>query len=212
VIAIDLPGTGQAAVSLYLPAIARTDPRYYQLLVANAVLGGGYSARLNEEVRVKRGLSYGASAILDARHGVGPIAAAAQTKNESAVEVADLMLQQMAGLKSNPPSAEELTARQATLTGAFGRSVASNNGLASYLSSLALQGVDLNEINRYAPSVDAVTSGQVVAMAGQVLDPSRATLVIAGDAKAFSAALKAKYPQAEILPADKLNLDSATLR
>ena len=99
-----------------------------------------------------------------------------------------------------------------SLTGAFGRSVASNNGLASYLSSLALQGVDLNEINRYAPSVDAVTPGQVVAMAGQVLDPARATLVIAGDAKAFSAALKAKYPQAEIIPADKLNLDSSTLR
>ncbi|MEI9891580.1 MAG: insulinase family protein [Caulobacteraceae bacterium] len=75
---------GQAAVDLYLPAIRRTDPRYYQVLVANGVLGGGYSARLNEEVRVKRGLSYGANATLDARRGVGPIAAAAQTKNESA--------------------------------------------------------------------------------------------------------------------------------
>ena len=211
VIVIDLPGTGQAAVSLYLPAIARTDPRYYQLLVANAVLGGGYSARLNEEVRVKRGLSYGANAVLDARRGVGPIAAAAQTKNESAVEVADLMLQQMAGLRSNPPSTEELTARKATLTGGFGRSVASNEGLASYLSGLANQGIDLNEINRYAPSVDAVTADQVGTMAGQVLDPARATLVIAGDAKTFGAALKAKYPDAEIIPADKLNLDSATL-
>ena len=123
-IVIDLPGTGQAAVDLYLPAVARTDPRYYQLMVANAVLGGGYSARLNEEVRVKRGLSYGANAVLDARKAIGPIAATAQTKNESAVEVAELMLQQMAGLKSDPPKAEELTARKATLTGGFGRSVA----------------------------------------------------------------------------------------
>jgi zinc protease len=212
VIVVDLPGTGQAAVNLYLPAIRRADPRYYQLLVANAVLGGGYSARLNEEVRVKRGLSYGANATLDARRGVGPIAASAQTKNESAVEVADLMLQQVAGLKANPPAAEELTARKATLTGGFGRSVASTGGLASYLSNLALQGVDLNEINRYSPSVEAVTTDQVKAMADQVLDPARATLVIAGDAKVFTAALRARYPQAEVIPADKLNLESASLR
>jgi zinc protease len=212
VIVIDLPGTGQAAVDLYLPAVARTDPRYYQAMVANAVLGGGYSARLNEEVRVKRGLSYGANAVLDARRGTGPIAALAQTKNESAVEVAELMLQLVGSVKADPPKTEELTARKATLTGGFGRSVASNDGLASYLSGLALHGVDLNEINRYAPSVEAVTAGQVAAMGGQVLDPARATLVVAGDAKVFSAALKAKYPQAEIIPADRLNLDSATLR
>ena len=49
-------------------------------------------------------------------------------------------------------------------------------------------------------------------MASEVLDPSRATLVIAGDAKAFGAALKAKYPQAEVIAADKLNLDSSALR
>ena len=212
VIVIDLPGTGQAAVDLYMPAIRRADPRYYQVLVANSVLGGGYSARLNEEVRVKRGLSYGANSVIDARRGVGPIAATAQTKNESAVEVADLMLKEMAGLKSNPPDAGELTARKSTLTGSFGRSVASTGGLASYLSSLALQGVDLNEINRYSPSVEAVTADQVKAMAEQVLDPARATIIIAGDAKTFGAALKAKYPQAEIIPADKLNLESASLK
>lgn len=39
-VAIDLPGTGQAAVLLTGPAIARSDPRYYQALVTNAVLGG----------------------------------------------------------------------------------------------------------------------------------------------------------------------------
>jgi zinc protease len=176
------------------------------------VLGGGYSARLNEEVRVKRGLSYGANAVMDARRGVGPIAASAQTKNESAVEVAELMLKEMAGLKTHPPDAAELAARKATLEGGFGRSVATTGGLAGYLSGLALQGIDLNEINRYAPSVEAVTADQVKAMAEQLLDPAHATVVVAGDAKVFGAALKAKYPQAEIIPAASLNLDSASLR
>ena len=51
--------------------MARTDPRYYQALVANAVLGGGYSARLNEDIRIKRGLSYGADSSLAARRDAG---------------------------------------------------------------------------------------------------------------------------------------------
>jgi zinc protease len=212
VIVIDLPGTGQAAVDLYLPGISRTDPRYYQALVANTVLGGGYSARLNEEVRVKRGLSYGANSVLDARHGAGPIAASAQTRNESAAEVADVMLDQFAALRTSPPDDAELTARKATLEGDFGRHVATTAGLASYLSGLALQGVDLSEINRYAPSVQAVTGAQVQAMAEHLFDPTAATIVIVGDAKLFIDKLKAKYPQAEVIPADRLNLDSATLR
>ena len=193
-------------------SIARRDPAYYDVQVINAVLGGGYSARLNEEVRVKRGLSYGASAALDARRGVGPIAASAQTKNESALEVADLMLKEMAGLASRPPDAAELAARKATLAGGFGRNVATTGGLAGYLSNLALQGVELSEINRYIPSVEAVSADQVKAIAAQVLDPARATLVVAGDAKVFGAALKARYPYAEIIPAASLNLDSASLR
>jgi zinc protease len=212
VIVIDLPGTGQAAVSLYLQGIKRSDPRYYPVVVANSVLGGGYSARLNEEVRVKRGLSYGANSVLDARRGIGPIAAAAQTKNESAPEVVEVMLAELGRLGAAPPEAVELAARKAALAGNFGRSVATTGGLAGYLSGLALQGLDPTEINRYASSVEAVTADQVQAVARQVFDPKAATIVVVGDAKLFADKLKAKYPTAEVIPADKLNLDSALLR
>jgi zinc protease len=211
-IVIDLPGAGQAAVSVYLPGISRADPAYYQALVADGVLGGGYSARLNEEVRVKRGLSYGAGSVLDARRGVGPLAATAQTKNESAPQVADLILAEIDSLKTAPPGPEELAARKAALAGNFGRAVATDSGLASYLSGLALQGVDLGEINRYAPQVQAVTAEQIKAMGQTLIDPARATIVVVGDASLFAGALKARHPDAEIIPAARLNLDSPTLK
>src|SRR5262249_30416446 len=85
-VVIDLPETGQAAVSIGLRGITRRDPDYFPLTVANAVLGGGYSARLNEEIRIKRGLSYGASSSLVARRAPGPIVASAQTRNDAAVQ------------------------------------------------------------------------------------------------------------------------------
>src|SRR3954447_1385995 len=101
-VAIDIPGTGQASVNVVKPAIARNDPAYYPGVVAATVLGGGYSARLNAEIRIKRGLSYGASARLSPARTTGSFRASAQTKNESAPEVLGLIDDEMAKLAAQP--------------------------------------------------------------------------------------------------------------
>ncbi|HEY2358156.1 MAG TPA: pitrilysin family protein [Phenylobacterium sp.] len=211
-IAIDLPGTGQAAVTLVKAAIPRSDPDYYPGIVANTLLGGGYSSRLNLEIRVKRGLSYGASSNLSANRSTGSFRAAAQTKNESAPQVLDLIAEQMTSMAKTPATTEELTARKSNLVGSFGRRLATTGGLASTLGNLALYGVPLDEITRYTTKVEAVSPAQVQAFATRIMDPARASVIIAGDAKTFSPALKAKRPDLDVIPVDKLDLDSPTLR
>ena len=211
-IVIDLPGTGQAAVNLAKPGIARGDPDYYSGIVANTLLGGGYSSRLNLEIRVKRGLSYGASSALSANRTTGSFRAAAQTKNETAPQVLDLMVEQMTALGTTPASADELTARKSNLVGSYGRNLATTGGLANILGNLALYGVPLDEITRYTARVDAVTPAQVQAFSARVLDPAKASVIIAGDAKTFAAALKAKRPDIEVIPVDQLDLDKPSLR
>ena len=91
VVVIDKPDAGQAAVYLARTGINRKDTDYFRGIVANSVLSG-YSGRLNQEIRIKRGLSYGAASALDARRDVGPFIASAQTKNESGAVVADLLV------------------------------------------------------------------------------------------------------------------------
>ncbi|MDB5445941.1 MAG: peptidase family [Phenylobacterium sp.] len=211
-LAIDLPGTGQASVNVVKPAIARSDPDYYTGIVANSVLGGGYSARLNEEIRVKRGLSYGASSRLSANRTTGVFRASAQTKNESAPQVLGLMDEQMKGLAAAPPAPAELTARKSVLVGSYGRELATTGGLADILGALALYGVPLDEITRYTARVEAVTPVQVQGFAAKVFDPAQASVVVVGDAKTFAAPLKAARPNLELIPADQLDLDSPTLR
>jgi zinc protease len=211
-VAIDLPGAGQAAVTVAAPAIARDAPDYYPAIVANTVLGGGYSARLNQEIRIKRGLSYGAGSSLSTRRTTGAFTARAQTKNESAAEVLDLIRQEIAGLGAAPASPEELKARKSVLIGGFGRQLATSSGLANILGNLALYGVPLDEIGRYTAKVEAVDAGQVQLFARRVLDPERASVIVVGDAKTFGEALKARAPSLEIIPVDDLDLDSPTLR
>ncbi|HLJ73988.1 MAG TPA: pitrilysin family protein, partial [Thermoanaerobaculia bacterium] len=67
VVVIDMPDAGQAAVLVTRPGLKRVDPAYSVAQVTNSVLGGGYSSRLNEEIRIKRGLSYGAGSGFDLR-------------------------------------------------------------------------------------------------------------------------------------------------
>jgi zinc protease len=210
-IVIDLPGTGQAAVNLVKPGIARSDPDYYPGQVANAILGGGYSSRLNLEIRIKRGLSYGASSNLSANRTTGSFRAAAQTKNESAPQVLDLIDEQIKAMEASPPTADDLKARQSGLVGSYGRRLATTEGLANILGSLALYGVPLDEVTRYTAKVEAVTPAQVQAFAARIMDPAGASVIIAGDAKSFAAALKAKRPEVEVIPVDKLDLDSPSL-
>ncbi|MEJ0066872.1 MAG: pitrilysin family protein [Caulobacteraceae bacterium] len=211
-VVIDLPGTGQAAVSLTKPAIARSDPRYYQGLVANAVLGGGYSARLNEEIRVKRGLSYGAGSSLTARRTLGAFTAQAQTKNEAAAQVADLIRENMAGLAAAPASTDELAARKSSLIGDYGRGIGTAAGLANQLNELALYGIDLGEVKTYTDKVQAVTPAQVQSFAQDELKPGAASLIVVGDSKLFLGALKAKAPNLEVIPIAQFDPDNATLK
>jgi zinc protease len=63
IVVIDKPDAGQAAVYLARKGINRKDPDFYRGIVANSVLSG-YSGRLNQEIRIKRGLSYGAGSVV----------------------------------------------------------------------------------------------------------------------------------------------------
>jgi zinc protease len=210
-LAIDLPGTGQASVNVVKPGIPRRDPAYYTALVSDAVLGGGYSARLNEEIRVKRGLSYGASSRLSANRTTGLFRAAAQTKNDAAPQVLQLIDEQMKGLAAAPPGDEELKARKSMLVGAYGRALATTNGLADILGNLALYDVPIDEITRYTAKVEAVTPAEVQGFAARLFDPASASVVVVGDAKSFVGPLKAQVPNLQVIPVDQLDLDSPTL-
>ena len=83
VVAIDMPQSGQAAVVVAAPLPPLGADRA-TAAVMNAVLGAGFSSRLNQEIRIRRGLSYSAGSGIDARPAGGALHAVVQTRNESA--------------------------------------------------------------------------------------------------------------------------------
>ena len=212
IVIVDMPGAGQASVIVAKRAITRDDPRYYAGLVANNVLGGGYSSRLNQEIRLKRGLAYGAGSSLSVRKGSGGFSASTSTKNETAGEVLTLLRGEMTRLGEAPPTAEEMAARKSVLIGGFGRELATTGGLADTLGSLAAYGIDLNEVSVFTTRIEAVTPQQVQDFAAQVLKPGEASVIVVGDGKLFGKSLAEALPGAEVIPIADLDLDSPTLR
>jgi len=238
---VDMPGTGQSGVAVAAPFIA-SDPagrgdaagtgasasgaspssavangvsasqQRRIALLANAVLGGGYSARLNQEIRIKRGLSYGAGSAAEAHPGAGMFSASAQTNHPTAAQVLQILRDEVTQLADHPPSADELAARQATLIGAFARRLETNGGLASLVQGQLVQGRPLDELNRYAQDVLAVTPQQVSDFARSHWTAGRLRAVIAGDLGAAGDSLKALGDGALRLTLAELDLEQPGLR
>jgi zinc protease len=211
VVLINQHGAGQAGVVAAHPAPPRSDAHYYDGLVADAVLGGSYSARLNEEIRIKRGLSYGAFSELQPLGNAGAWLASAQTRNPAVPQVVDLMLGQFRQLGDEKVPDAELAARKATLIGSYGRSLETTTGLATQLAELAVYDVNLDEISRYPQRVDAVTPRQLRKYARKHLRADEGTVVVVGDASQFATTVRKAYPKAVLLDAATLDLDRADL-
>ncbi len=206
-IVVDMPGAGQAAVSAGLRIPERRDPNYPDLIVANAILGAGSNGRLFQEVRTKRALSYGAYSALSGRAGAGMMVASAQTKNESAPDVAEIFLAELKRLASEPFDQTTTAQRVAFLQGGIGRQSETSRGFAATLATMIQQGLPPAMAAAMRDRIGAVTPEAAAAAARASVDSSRASIVIVGDAKLFVDKLRAAHPEVEVIPAASLDLD-----
>ena len=206
-VAIDLPGAGQAGVTMALPLPERQGSDWPVADVMNSVLGSGYSSRLNEEIRIKRGLSYGAGSRIDARDRSALFVASVQTKNESVVEVVKLLQGELDRMAKEPVGADEIAARKAELIGSFSRSVETTAGLASALRGLVVTGRSPEGLKTRIPALEAVSPAEVQRYAAAHLGAADRRIAVAGIAERFAAGLRATTPGLAVIPADELDFD-----
>ena len=207
VVIVDKPDAGRTAVIAGRVGIARRAPSYAAGVVATAVLSG-YSGRLNQEVRVKRGLSYGASAQLIARREPGLFLASTLVDHTKVGEAVGVVLDTLHGLAATAPEATELVTRKATISGGFSRSVETIDGIAGVLGELALYGVPLSDLGEYLPEIEAVDPAMVQRFAAATFE--EVFVVLVGDAQVFSTAIAAAYANVSIIPLAQLDLGQPT--
>lgn len=189
-LAIDMGDTGQSAVIVTAPYVATGADDRFIALMASAALGMGFSSRLSQEIRVKRGLAYGAFSSGESHRAGGMLLAEAQTKSASAGEVVGLMREELLRMGREPPAQPELDARRAMLLGSYGRQGETTSSLAGLVAATWVRGQPLADIARYSERLLAVTPTQVGEWAAARWTPQALRMVVAGDGTAAAAGLE----------------------
>jgi len=168
----------QANIIMGFGGVARSNPDYYRLQVMNYILGGGgFSSRLMQTVRSKAGLAYSIGSGFEPGKFPGSFTVSLQTKNQSANQAIDLILQQMREIQEKPVSDAELDATRKFLIGSFPLKIDKQSGIASFMLQVELYGLGLDYAEKYPKLIEAVTKEDVQRVAKEYLHPDAVILV-----------------------------------
>jgi zinc protease len=139
-------------------SVGRNTPDYFPLLVTNSVLGGGFTSRLVDEIRITRGLSYGARSGLDQLKAGGIFGVYTFTKNKTLRETIDVALDQLKKIRTERIPDAELAKAKRYITGLFPFNLERNADLAGWITDLTYYDLPLTFVETYCPNVEKVTA------------------------------------------------------
>ncbi len=185
------PGAVQSEIRIGHPGLPRLHPDYYPVAVMSAILGGLFNSRLNMNLREEKGYTYGAGAGFDLRRGRGPFSARAAVNTEVTVPALQEFLVELDRIRDIPVTDAELRAARDYLVGVFPLRFETPGPVAGSLAGLFIHRLGDDELDRYRPSIEAVTAADVQRVARLHVRPEEAAVVLVGDHDQFGEALEA---------------------
>ena len=154
---IDFP-SHQAHVRIGMIGIERGNPDYFNLYVGNNVLGGGgFTSRLVEEVRSKRGLSYSVYSYFIPYRKPGPFMLGLQTRTDQAKQAIEVCHDVINDFVENGPTPEELALSKQSISNGFPLRIDSNRDILGYLSMIGYYNLPLSYLDDFRENIEAVT-------------------------------------------------------
>jgi zinc protease len=162
--------------------LARDDPDFYAAYVTNHLLGGGgFTSRLTEEVREKRGLAYSVYSYLYPMDHAPLWLGGVGTANAAVDESIRLVRQEVARMAAGEVGAEELADAKTYLTGSFPLRLTSNDQIASMLVSIQVDDLGIDYLEERNGYIEAVTLEDVRRVAARLYHPDQLLVVVVGD-------------------------------
>jgi zinc protease len=187
---IQRDGSVQSTLRLGRPAIAATDADYVPMQLAGTVLGGGFSSRVNQNLREDKGYTYGASAGLQVSRVGGRVQAGADVRNEVTGAALKEFFGEFTRLGNEPVPAQELEDSKRYVAGGYLISNQLQGTVAATLANNWLIGLPSEFLGEYVPKIRQVDAAQVQAMARKYYDPKQQSIIVVGDGKAIAEQLK----------------------
>lgn len=176
--------SAQAQVLIGQPGIKRNDPDFLALLVGDHILGGGgLVSRLMEEVREKRGLTYGVSSSFSPGLHAGAFTVSLQTRPDQAEQARQVAQETLAKFVAEGPTEQELRDAKDNLIGSFALRIDSNRKLLANVANIAWNDLPLDYLEDWTAKVEALTVDDVRSAMQRVLQPERMVTVVLGEKK-----------------------------
>lgn len=204
VLLIDKPDATQAYFWIGNVGIARVDPDRVSFDLANTVFGGRFTSLLNTELRVKSGLSYGASSNASRPAEPGALAIASYTQTKTTEQAVDMALNILKGYRETGIDAEGLASVKSYVLGQYPPGLETSNQLAARLSEIAFYGLDRTDVDQYAAQVSSATREQLKLLIPRIYPaPENLVFVFIGNASEIRDMVKKYGPVTEMKITEK---------
>jgi zinc protease len=187
---VDRSDLNQAQIQIAFKGVPRDIPEYMDVRAALKILGESFGSRLFDEIRVRRGLTYGINSWFDPRLKPGPMGIHTFTRIEKAGETVEQTLNTYREFVKNGVTAEEVATVKALIHGQFPRMVETAEALARQLLILNRYGVSSAYLSDYLQNVDAVSKDSVNAAIHKYFDPDNLRILVYAPAKSVEPTLK----------------------
>ncbi|OQC06836.1 MAG: Peptidase M16 inactive domain protein [Candidatus Hydrogenedentes bacterium ADurb.Bin101] len=193
IVIVDMPGD-QAQIRIARPGITRNDPGYFVSRVVSGYFGGAFGSRLNDSLRVRKGLTYGArGGYYPGRMG-GEFVMSTFTKLESVPEAVQTSLEELDRLRSDAPTPEELGQTKAYILGSFAGERETPQAVANDLWLIESEGLAETYFRDFLAGVQAADAAACTRLATATLDPDTLLIVVTGPAATLRQPLEAIAP------------------
>jgi predicted Zn-dependent peptidase len=182
--------TEQYHICFGAPGLRRDDQRRYPLAVLDAIFGGSTSSRLFREIREKRGLAYSVGSYNEQFTDQGLVATYVGTREDNVEEACAIIGAELARLRSEPVSAEELTRAKESVKGRLVLSSESTAARMTRISRATLFDLPIESLDEMIARVDAVEVDHLAELAAELYGAERLSAACVGpDEERFRAAL-----------------------
>jgi predicted Zn-dependent peptidase len=180
---LDLPGSVQSSVIVCRQGPPRKNPDLAELNVMNAVLGGGFSGRLFQNLREKHGYTYGSSSAFGYNKDAGYFQATAETRNDVTAAAVVEILAEINRLRNELVPDVELELQRQYNVGNYLLSLENAGRVATRVQDIDLYGLAPDFYRTYARRMAAVTAPKAKELAEKYLSTTDVSIVVVGDAK-----------------------------
>ncbi len=191
VVIVDKPGAPQAELRIGRIGTVRTTPDFAALQVLNEAIGGGFTSRLNLDLREEKGYTYGIGSRFEYGRRPGPFVVRTAVKSAVAVPAIQEILAQLKRAGAAPLTPEELQRARGSLTQSLPAMFETNSATGSSFGELFAYGLPLDYFRRLPSQLTQVRAADLPPLARRYFDPASTVVIAVGDRASLQPALEA---------------------